>query len=59
MLFIYRTAVNILYPIIILFIYSRIWIKKEDKKRYKEKLFSSSFAVRKSDKKKINMVSCR
>ena len=53
MLFIYRTAVNILYPIIILFIYSRIWIKKEDKKRYKEKLFSSSFAVRKSDKKKL------
>ncbi len=53
MLFIYRTVVNILYPIIVIFIYSRIWLKKEDKKRFKEKLFFSSFNVRKKENKKL------
>ena len=53
MLLIYRYLINILYPLIILIVYLRTKFNKEDKKRYKEKLFSSSFNIKKIKKKLI------
>lgn len=52
MIYIYRVITNILYPLIILIIFFRTFFNKEDKKRFKEKIFSSSFNVeRKKDTK--------
>ena len=53
MFFLYQILITLLLILSPLIIGFRILKKKEDKKRYKEKLFSSSFAVRKSDKKKL------
>ena len=54
MLLIYRHLINILFPIIIIIISLRVWFKKEDKNRFKEKLFISSFnIIRNRDKKLI------
>ena len=44
----YRTITFIFYPLIIIFIYLRRFYKKEDKKRYKEKLFSSCFNIKRN-----------
>ena len=44
----YRTITFIFYPLIIIFIYLRRFNKKEDKKRYKEKLFSSCFNIKRN-----------
>jgi len=53
MLLIYRYLINILYPLIILIVYLRTKFNKEDKIRYKEKLFTSSFNIKKIKKKLI------
>ena len=53
MLLTYRLIINILFPLIIILIFLRSWIKKEDKNRFKEKLFSSCFNARKNYKKKL------
>ena len=54
MILIYRILTNILYPLLILIIYFRKILKKEDPIRYKEKIFSSHFRVeRKKDSKLI------
>jgi 3-deoxy-D-manno-octulosonic-acid transferase len=53
MLFIYRCLINFLFPLIILIIFFRKFFKKEDKKRYKEKLFATSFKVKKNIKNKL------
>jgi 3-deoxy-D-manno-octulosonic-acid transferase len=53
MLLIYRYLINILFPIIIIIIFLRTWFNKEDKNRFKEKLFTSSFNVVKDNKKKL------
>ena len=54
MLLIYRHLINILFPIIIIIVSLRVWFKKEDKNRFKEKLFISSFnIIRNRDKKLI------
>mgnify|MGYP001311899443 FL=1 len=53
MLLIYRYLTNIFFPLIIIIIYLRTQIKKEDKIRFKEKLFSSSFNINKNPKKKL------
>ena len=54
MTLIYRHLINILFPIIIIIISLRVWFKKEDKIRFKEKLFISSFnIIRNRDKKLI------
>ncbi len=45
MLTIYRSIINLIYPFIIVLIRLRVIFKKEDTKRYKEKLFVSSFNV--------------
>jgi 3-deoxy-D-manno-octulosonic-acid transferase len=53
MLFIYRYLINIFFPIIIIIIFFRRWFNKEDKVRFKEKLFSSAFNVNKNHSKKL------
>lgn len=53
MLLVYRLFINILYPFFIFFIYVRIFFKKEDKFRYKEKIFSSFFNISKKQDKKL------
>ena len=53
MLLIYRFLLNALFPFIISIIYLRTFLNKEDKIRYKEKIFNSSFNINKNDKKKL------
>ena len=53
MLLIYRYLINILFPFIIILIFIRTKFNKEDKDRYKEKLFFSSFNVTKNKNKRL------
>ncbi len=53
MLLIYRYFINLLFPFIIILIYFRKFFNKEHKTRYKEKLFISSFNVKKNKRKKL------
>ena len=53
MLSIYRFLINILFPIIIIVIFLRKFFNKEDKLRFKEKIFISSFNIQKNKKKKL------
>ena len=53
MLSIYRFLTFFLYPVFILIIFLRVFFKKENKFRYKEKIFSSSFNPKKSKNKKL------
>lgn len=53
MLFIYRSLINFLFPLIILIVFFRKFFNKEDGKRYKEKLFFSSLKIKKNIKKKL------
>ena len=53
MLLIYRSILNVLFPFIILIIYIRTYFNKEDKVRFKEKIFSTSFNIKRNYKKKL------
>ncbi len=53
MLLIYRYLINFFFPIIIILIFLRRWFNKEHKIRFKEKLFSSAFDVKKNQDKKL------
>ncbi|MDB3858022.1 hypothetical protein N9305_01325 [Pelagibacteraceae bacterium] len=53
MLFIYRFITFFFYPFLIILIYLRKLLNKEDKKRFKEKIFSSCFSPQKNLKKKL------
>jgi len=53
MLFIYRFITFFFYPFLIILIYLRKLLNKEDKKRFKEKIFSSCFSPKKNFKKKL------
>ncbi len=53
MLLIYRYLISIFFPIIIFIIFVRKYFNKEDKNRFKEKLFSSSFNVKKNSNKRL------
>ena len=53
MLFIYRGIINFLYAIVPLLIVARVILNKEDKERYKEKLYSSAFKISRDFKKKL------
>ena len=53
MLQVYRYLTYFLFPLLIILIYFRSIFRKEDKTRYKEKIFSSHFNVSKSDNKKL------
>ena len=49
----YGTLTLIIYPLLIILIFFRKIINKEDKKRYKEKIFPSSFNVKRSNNSKL------
>ncbi len=53
MLLIYRYLINIFFPLIIIITLFRTWFNKEDKNRFKEKLFSSSFNINRNENKKL------
>lgn len=53
MLLAYRYLTIFFYPILVLIIYLRKILKKEHKKRYKEKIFPSFFNVQKEKSKKL------
>jgi len=53
MLNLYRILTFFLYPSAIIFTYLRTFQKKEDRIRYKEKIFSSCFNVNKNSEKKL------
>ena len=44
----YRTLTIIIYPLLIILVFLRKFLNKEDKKRYKEKIFPSSFNVKRT-----------
>ena len=49
----YRTIAFIIYPLLIILIFFRKIFNKEDKDRYKEKIFSSSFRVKRTNGLKL------
>ena len=53
MFFLYRVLTNILYPFFIIFTILRIFKKKEDPVRFKEKIFPSHFNVKKNINSKL------
>ncbi len=53
MFFIYRSLTLIFYPVLTLIIFMRTLTKKEHPKRYKEKIFSSSFRVERKENTKL------
>ena len=53
MLLIYRCLINILFPLIIIITFLRVFLKKEDSKRYKEKISSSHFNVKRKEDTKL------
>lgn len=53
MILLYRILTTLLYPLFVILIYLRKFYKKEDLRRYKEKIFSSHFNVDKKNNKKL------
>ena len=53
MILLYRIFTTILYPLLIIFLYYRKIIKKEDPIRFKEKIFISHFKIIKKNKSKL------
>ena len=53
MLFIYRFFTTLFFPLILILIFFRKFLGKEDERRYKEKIFSSSFYSNRNLKKKL------
>ena len=53
MLLIYRCLTYFFFPLFIILIYFRSIVNKEDKKRFKEKIFSSHFSAHKDNNKKL------
>ena len=49
MILFYRLCSNLVYPFLALLIYFRKFFKKEDQIRYKEKIFSSKFNVKRKE----------
>ena len=53
MIVLYRVLTLIVYPLFFIFTWIRIFLKKEDKQRYKEKLLSSHFKPSRDVSKKL------
>ena len=53
MLYLYKIITNILYPFLVVFIFIRKLKKREHSKRFKEKIFSSSFNIKKKENAKL------
>ena len=53
MILIYRVLTYFLYPFLFIFLYYRVLLKKEDPKRFKEKILASHFNIKKNDNLKL------
>ena len=53
MILAYRILTTILYPLLLIYLYYRKLINKEDPNRYKEKIFTSHFKVKRKNKSKL------
>ena len=53
MILIYKFITTLIYPLLIILIYFRKILKKEDNLRYKEKIFSHHFDIKRNNKKKL------
>ncbi len=53
MIILYRTLTIIIYPLLIVLVFLRKLFNKEDGKRYKEKIFPSSFNVKRASNSKL------
>ena len=53
MILLYRVITNILYPFLIVYIYFRVLLRKEDPKRFKEKIFLKNFKVKRNKNSKL------
>ena len=53
MILIYRIFSTAIYPFLIIYIYFRKILKKEDPKRFKEKIFISNFQINKKKNTKL------
>ena len=53
MIILYRTLTIIIYPLLIILVFLRRLFNKEDGKRYKEKIFPSSFNVKRTDNSRL------
>jgi len=53
MIIAYRILTLILYPFLFIFLFYRVLVKKEDPKRFKEKILSSHFNVKKENNNKL------
>ncbi len=49
----YRSIAFIIYPLLIILVFLRKFFNKEDKERYKEKIFPSSFNVKRNSRSKL------
>ena len=53
MILLYRILTLIIYPFLVLFTFIRIYLKKEDPKRFREKIFYNCFNVKEKNKSKL------
>ena len=53
MIILYRTLTILIYPLLIILVFLRRLLNKEDTKRYKEKIFPSSFNVQRTNNSKL------
>ena len=53
MILAYRVLTTLIYPLLFIFIYYRKILKKEDPKRYKEKILISHFNVKRKTNSKL------
>ncbi len=53
MILFYRVLAILFYPVIILLTFCRVFLGKEDPKRYKEKIFSSHFNIKRNKDRKL------
>ena len=54
MILAYRIFTTLIYPLLLIFVYLRKLLKKEDDKRYKEKILISHFKIDKKFKSKLD-----
>jgi len=53
MLLFYRCIIKLLFPLVVIIIFLRIFLGKEDKIRYREKIFKNTYKKKKNNKKLI------
>ena len=53
MIFLYRIITNLIYPFLFFILFIRIFLKKEDPKRYKEKILISRFNIKRNYERQL------